>query len=142
MTTNMILNNPILLIAHPFWSDPFFYMFSVLLIVGFLIIKHIMRLLKNKNIEIKQIQQQHLAKVDQLRKDQSNEMSLIRREVALHENERHQQFLESEKETLQVLSGISTLLDITDKVSKIESEKILDKLEEIELKIKKIIPIE
>ena len=134
----MTLSYVILLIAHPFWTDPFIYLFLITIIIAAFIVSHIMKLLKNKNIEIKQGQQLHLAKVDQLRKDQAIDLENIRREVSSHENERHQQFMENEKETLQVLSGVSTLLDITDKIGKIESEKILDKLEEIDSKIKKL----
>jgi hypothetical protein len=46
--------------------------------------------------------------------------------------------MESEKETLHVLNGVSTLLDLTDKLSKSESEKIMQKLIEIQGKIEKL----
>ena len=48
------------------------------------------------------------------------------------EEERSRQWIESEKETLNVLNGVSILLDLSEKIGRVESEKILNKLEEIE----------
>ena len=41
---------------------------------------------------------------------------------------------------IAVLNGVSSLLDLNDKIGKIESEKILKKLDEIFKHIEKIIP--
>lgn len=54
------------------------------------------------------------------------------------EDERSRQWIESEKETLHVLSGVSNILDLNEKISKFESEKILTKLAEIQKKIEKL----
>ena len=54
------------------------------------------------------------------------------------EDERIRQWIESEKETLHVLNGVSVLLDLGEKLGKIDSDKILRKLEEIQGKIEKL----
>ena len=43
--------------------------------------------------------------------------------------------MESEKETLHVLNGVSTLLDLSDKIGRIESEKIIKKLDDLKDRI-------
>ena len=47
-------------------------------------------------------------------------------------------WIESEKETLHVLNGVSNLLDLTDKIGRVDSEKILKKLDEIQSKVEKL----
>ena len=94
-----------------------------------------MRRLRKKNQEVKLIQDQHIAKIDLIRKDQTDTLEKIRVEMLKREEERTRQWMESEKETLHVLNGVSTLLDLSDKIDKIESEKILLKLLEIEAKV-------
>jgi hypothetical protein len=99
-----------------------------------------MKLLKNKVNEIKLMQQQHVAKIDVIRKEQSDTLDKIRIEILKKEDERVRQWIESEKETLHVLNGVSTLFDLSKKVNTDESKKILNKLDEIRYKIEKIIP--
>ena len=94
-----------------------------------------MRRLRKKNQEVKLIQDQHIAKIDLIRKDQTDTLEKIRVEMLKREEERTRQWMESEKETLHVLNGVSTLLDLSDKIGKIESEKILLKLFEIQAKV-------
>lgn len=98
-----------------------------------------MKSLKNKNDDAKLIQQ-HVTKVDIIRKDHSDTLEKIRVEMLKREEERIRQWMESEKETLHVLNGVSTLLDLNDKIEKNESEKIIKKLDEIYEKVKKITP--
>lgn len=85
--------------------------------------------------ETKLIQQQHAAKTDIIRKEHSDTLEKIRVEMLKREGERSRQWMESEKETLHVLSGVSNLLDLNERISKFESDKILKKLEEIQKKI-------
>ena len=54
------------------------------------------------------------------------------------EEERSRQWMESEKETLHVLNGVSNLLDLSEKIEGVKSERILDKLDEIQAKIEKL----
>ncbi len=108
-------------------------------IISILIFLRITWLLKKKTAEMKAMQlQQHVAKIDLIRKDHSDTLEKIRVEMLKREEERTRQWMESEKETLHVLNGVSTLLDLTDKLSKSESEKIMQKLIEIQGKIEKL----
>jgi hypothetical protein len=94
--------------------------------------------IKIKTNEMKMLQQQHVAKVDNIRKEHSNTLEKIRIEMLKREEERSRQWIESEKETLHVLNGVSILLDLSDKIGSVESEKILKKLDEIEQRVLKI----
>jgi hypothetical protein len=99
-----------------------------------------MKAFRNKTNEMKLMQQQHVARVDLIRKDHGETLEKIRIEMLKREEERTRQWMESEKETLHVLNGVSILLDLNDKIEKNESEKILNKLDEIRDKIEKITP--
>jgi hypothetical protein len=97
-----------------------------------------MNVLKRRNLEIKSMQQQHTAKIDMLRKEHSDTLEKIRLEMLKREEERTRQWMESEKETLHVLNGVSTLLDLSDKLDKSNSEKILKVLGVIQAKVEKL----
>jgi hypothetical protein len=120
------------------WQNIFFYLFIVSGILFFPITLVMMRALKKKSAEIKLIQQQHVAKVDIIRKEHSDTLEKIRIEMLKREEERNRQWMESEKETLHVLNGVSILLDLSEKIGRVESEKILKKLDEIQLQVRKI----
>ena len=98
----------------------------------------IMKSLKKKNAEIKSMQQQHVAKVDIIRKEHSDTLEKIRLEMLKREEERTRQWMESENEALHVLNGVSIILDLSEKLGKSESEKILKKLDEIQIQVVKI----
>ena len=97
-------------------------------------------MMRKRVAETKLLQQQHVSRVDLIRKDHSDTLEKIRVEMLKREEERTRQWMESEKETLHVLNGVSMLLDLNDKIEKNESEKILKKLDEIREKIEKITP--
>jgi len=90
---------------------------------------------KEKNLELIQLQQKSAAKIDQLNKNHAESLRIERELILKHEEERIHQWIESEKETLNVISGLSILLDYNEKLGKIESEKILAKIQEAETKI-------
>jgi hypothetical protein len=98
----------------------------------------LLKVLKKKSSDQKLLQQQHVARVDIIRKEHSDKLESLRVEMLKREEERSRQWMESEKETLHVLNGVSTLLDLSEKIGRVESEKILKKLEEIQGKIEKI----
>jgi len=139
-----MLNQTIFLhiqLNHPVWINPFFYLF-----IGSSIIYMITYFFKckqflNKTNETKLLQQQHVAKLDMVRKDHLEILEKIRIEMLKKEEERSRQWIESEKETLHVLNGVSILLDLNDKMGRVESEKILLVLDEIRNKIENITPI-
>ena len=99
-----------------------------------------MRILRKRTAEMKLMQQQHVARVDIIRKDHEDTLERIRVEMLKKEEERGRQWMESEKETLHVLNGVSMLLDLNEKIGRVESEKILLKLDEIREKVEKITP--
>jgi hypothetical protein len=112
--------------------------FSILVFITSTLIA--MRALRKKTAESKLMQQQHTARVDAIRKDHSDTLERIRVEMLKKEEERGRQWMESEKETLHVLNGVSMLLDLNEKIGRVESEKILLKLDEIREKVEKITP--
>lgn len=129
----------ILQILHPIWYyNIFFYLFVVLMIFTIIISTFFYKKIKSKIREIKILQQQHVAKVDIIRKEHSDTLEKIRVEMLKREEERSRQWIESEKETLHVLNGVSILLDLSEKIGRVESEKILKKLGEIEQQVLKI----
>ena len=65
-------------------------------------------------------------------------MENIRLEMLKREDDKNRMWAESEKETLKVLSGVSNLLDLSEKINKVESDKIIKKLDDIIVLIKKI----
>jgi hypothetical protein len=97
-----------------------------------------MKALKKRNAEMKLIQQQHAAKIDMLRKEHSDTLEKIRLEMLKREEERTRQWMESEKEALHVLNGVSIILDLGERLGKSDSEKIMKKLEEIQGKVEKL----
>jgi len=128
----------LLAIIYPFWHDGFFYTSIALAFMFFLITMLLVKSIKRKNVEMKLIQQQNIARVDSIRKEHNEKKKKIRTEMLKREEERTRQWMESEKETLHVLNGVSTLLDLSDKIGRVESEKILSKLDEIQEKVEKI----
>ncbi len=128
----------LLAIIYPFWHDGFFYTSIALAFMFFLITMLLVKSIERKNVEMKLIQQQNIARVDSIRKEHNEVLEKIRTEMLKREEERTRQWMESEKETLHVLNGVSTLLDLSDKIGRVESEKILSKLDEIQEKVEKI----
>ena len=94
-----------------------------------------MKSLKKKNDERKLLQQQYLARIDAVRKEYNEKSETIRQEMVKREEDRGRQWMESEKETLHVLNGVSSLLELSDKVDKNEFKKLGVALESIEKKI-------
>ncbi len=117
---------------HLIWGNIFFYLFvaAILLFVGFLYI--LLKVLKKKSSDMKLMQLQHVARVDIIRKEQTEKLEKIRLEMIKREEDRSRQWQESEKETLHVLNGVSSLLDLNEKIGRVESERILLKLDEIQ----------
>ena len=107
-----------------------------LVIITLLLFYHNKMVKKNNNIIL--TQQQHATKIDNIRKDCEEKRENLRIEMLKREEDRTRQWIESEKETLHVLSGVSNLLDLSEKINRVESDKILDILEVIRNKVEKI----
>lgn len=113
------------------WTNIFFYLFAISSIISFIVILICAKRIANKNDELKLIQSQHSAKVDIIRKENADKFEELRGEMLKKEEERTRQWIESEKETLHVLNGVSSLLELSENIGRVESEKIISKLEEI-----------
>ena len=123
-------------LEHPIWYyNVFFYLFMLSLFVFSFVTYKMMKGMKARATELKLTQQQHVAKVDIIRKEHSDTLEKIRHEMLKREEERGRQWMESEKETLHVLNGVSTLLDLSEKIGRVESNKIIEKLGEVESKV-------
>lgn len=72
---------------------------------------------------------------NQQTEDHSNKIDAIRQEQMKHEENVNKQWSESAKETLQVLNGVTFILEMGDKAGKYETEKILEKIESMEKRI-------
>lgn len=113
-------------------------------VVGLMVIGIIglLRVISIKNIEIKSLNTLHTIEMTTVRKEHCEALEKMRLEMLKREEEKSRQWIESEKETLHILGGVSTLLDLSDKFGRIESEKIITILEEIQECINKIIKAE
>jgi hypothetical protein len=125
-----------LLTIELIWLNVFFYLFVGLSIATIIAAIMVVKMMNNRTAKFKLMQQQHAAKIDLIRNDHSNTLEKIRIEMLKREEERSRQWIESEKETLHVLNGVSMLLDLNEKIGRLESNKILAKLDEIDKKIK------
>ena len=124
--------------THTIWGNVFFYVFVGSTLLFFGLVMFLIKLLRIKATDQKLLQQQHVARIDNVRKEHSNNLESLRIEMLKREEERVRQWQESEKETLRVLNGVSNLLDLTDKIGRVDSEKILKKLGEIQTKVEKL----
>jgi hypothetical protein len=111
-----------------------------LMVVGFfyvIIIK--VNVLRNKNSKIMLMNENYAKDINNIRKEHIEAQEKIRVEMLKREDERTRQWIESEKETLHVLGGVLAFLDLNDDFENAGSERIINKLEEINKEIKIII---
>ena len=126
---------------HPIWNNVFFYL-TIMAVIGFVSYSlYMIQLMKKRTADMKLMQQQHVARVDVIRKEHGETLERIRLEMLKREEERGRQWMESEKETLHVLNGVSTLLDMSEKIGRVESDRIMKKLGEIQTKVENLTKI-
>ena len=109
---------------HPVWNNVFFYLFVLVFLVAGTGIMAVMRALKKKTLESQLAEQQHAARIDVIRKENEEKLESLRVEMLKREEDRGRQWMESEKETLHVLNGVSNLLELSDKVDKVEFKNL------------------
>jgi len=80
--------------------------------------------------ELRKIQETYLKKIDEIRKD-----------GIVKEDERNLHWRESEKETLTVLKGVNSVLEMSEKMKENDTEKIINKIDSLETSIKTTIEI-
>lgn len=73
--------------------------------------------------------------INKLHQDHANKIDDIRQQQAKHEETLNKQWSESARETLQVLNGVSLILEMGEKASKYETDKILEKIENTEKRL-------
>lgn len=120
------------------WLNPFFYLFLAVTLLLLGTMYHYLRASSRKTAEMKLLQQQHAARIDVLRKEHNETLEKLRTEMLKREEDRSRQWMESEKETLRVLNGVSSLLSWSERIGRVESDKIMKKLETIQNQIIKI----
>jgi hypothetical protein len=125
----------VLTTTHSVWTNVFFYVFVGMTLLFFGTLMALLKTFKQKSADLKLVQQQHVARIDVIRKEHSEKLEALRVEMLKREEERSRQWMESEKETLHVLNGVSNLLELSDKVDKAELKKIKEMLIRIEEKI-------
>lgn len=131
----MILISATLTQLLPWYNNLFFYLFIISIIISiFITIRNFNKHIKNITI----LKQDSENKINELNTLHENKMENIRLEMLKREDDKNRMWAESEKETLKVLSGVSNLLDLSEKINKVESDKIIKKLDDIIVLIKKI----
>jgi hypothetical protein len=126
-------------VNHPIWYyNAFFYLFVALMILFFVVSLSMMKLFRKKTAELKLTQQQHIARIDIIRKDHSDTLEKLRIEMLKREEDRTRQWMESEKETLRVLNGVSSILELGEKMLNTETGKMQNLIIEIRDRTEKI----
>lgn len=105
---------------------------TILITIAFLI--HIKKATKKRN----NIEKKYIDNIKNITNNHIEQVEKIRINSNRREEERSRQWFESEKETLKVLSGVSKLLDLNEKITKLESSKIMIKLDELINELKKL----
>ena len=82
---------------------------------------------EEKNGELKEVQEKNTAKINE-----------IREEYTKREDERTATWRESEKETLTVLKGVNSVLEMSEKMKENDTKNIIDKISLLERSIDKI----
>ena len=68
-------------------------------------------------------------------KENLDKLDGIRKEMTIKEDTRNNQWLQSEKETLQVLNGVSSILEMSEKMGQNDTQKILERVKNVEEKL-------
>lgn len=123
-----LVGNSVTLLLNPIFH---FVLLILSIIVSGIIIRIYLKRIEKKDEIIAKLQQQHVAKIDIIRKEHVDKINELNREMLKKEEDRSRQWQESEKETMLVLNGISQLLELSESINRIDSEKIINKLEEI-----------
>lgn len=109
----------------------FVYLFIIQVIITILVVVvffiHIRKSIKKRN----NIEKKYFDNINNLTTNHIEQVEKIRNNSNKRDEERSRQWFESEKETLKVLNGVSKLLDLNEKITKLESTKIMSKLDEL-----------
>jgi hypothetical protein len=81
---------------------------------------------------IKQIQDKSLEGINEIRETYTSLLENRHQEFNKKEEERNKQFLENEKETLKVLNGVTSILDVSEKMTDANNKQVMDRLDSLE----------
>lgn len=92
---------------------------------------------KSKSNKINELHEKYNDEIKEIGEKYINKHDEIIKEMKAKEDERNKQWIESEKETLQVLNGVTNILEMSEKMGESDSNNIMDKLKSIESKLSK-----
>lgn len=121
----------------PWYNNIFLYLFIAHGILTAIILSYYHKKMRLKIHDNKLQSNQYVAKLDSIRKENTENFERNRLDMLKREDDRNRQWIESEKETLHVLSGVSNLLDLSEKINRVESDKIMKILLDIQSKLEK-----
>lgn len=90
---------------------------------------------EKKNEKLSKIDKEYSKIISDIRKEHSGKQEEIRKDMLKLEEDRNRQWIESEKETLNVLNGVSNVLEMSEKMSNKDTEIILVTIKNVESKI-------
>lgn len=85
--------------------------------------------------ELKELNTSHAKSLEENKKDYIEKFEKLQNEYLNREEERNRQWSDSEKETLQVLNGVTSILEMSEKMGQKDTKEILEKLKTVEERI-------
>jgi len=82
--------------------------------------------------ELSALNKEHATKLEEIRKEYIQKFEKLQEDFLKREDERSKQWSESEKETLQVLNGVTSILEMSEKMGQKDTHDILEKLKLLE----------
>lgn len=116
--------------------------FGLLVSIIFILSTVIIFVYKQYNSKVKEILNIHEDYSEKMRKlnlNNEDKLDRIRERIDRTEEDRNKQWIESEKETLQVLNGVTHVLEVSEKMERVDSQNILDKINQLEINLKTFI---
>ena len=81
--------------------------------------------------QLQTLNKEHGDKLLAMTKEHNDKLDIIRKEQLLLEEKRNEQTSQNQKETLNVLNGVSNILETSEKIVQIDNKSFMDKLKEI-----------
>lgn len=108
---------------------------SIIIVVLVSVIVILGREYSKKITKVNELSEQYSKNINNLHQDHATKIDDIRQQQVKHEETLNKHWSESARETLQVLNGVSLVLEMGEKASKYETDKILEKIENTEKRI-------
>ena len=110
--------------------------FIILLLAGIVILWRQNDIVRK---ELKELNKEHATKLDENKKDYVDKFEKVQNEYLKREEDRNKQWSDSEKETLQVLNGVTSILAMSEKMGQKDTKEIIDNLKLVEERIISIV---